>query len=95
MFTPGNNYTKLTNGLYGEIKGVELPFPGFPSSDVDICKLGVTCPTTANKQVTEKLSLTVSTSFPKITLTGEWKISGSTTGGLSIVACVEIPLQLT
>ena len=59
-------FTSLHNKVYGEIGGIDIPFPGYPDSMVDICKLGVSCPTAAGKTYTEKVELPVATSDPGV-----------------------------
>ena len=52
--------------MYGEIGGIDVPFPGFPDGMKDICKLGVSCPTKAGGTNTEKVILPVKTSDPSV-----------------------------
>ena len=52
--------------MYGEIGGIDVPFPGYPADQVDICTLGVTCPTEAGGSYTEKATIPVKSSDPSV-----------------------------
>lgn len=90
-FTTAKAFSNLSNKLYGEIGGVDVPFPGYPSDQVDACKLGVTCPTTAGGSSSEKITLPVKSSDPAITLVAKWEFLSDKT----MVGCVEVPLKLS
>ena len=55
---------KLTSVVHGVIGRIKVPFP-LPNPDG--CKnSGLTCPLAANKQVTFKASIPVSTTYPSV-----------------------------
>lgn len=56
----------LQNKVYGEIAGIDVPFPGWPASETDICKLNIKCPTKAGQSYTEKVALPVAPSDPAV-----------------------------
>lgn len=58
--------TDVTNKVYGIIAGVPVPFP---LPEADACKLGVTCPISANTAVTEVVSIPISKAYPSVSLT--------------------------
>ena len=60
--------TDVVNKVYGEIGGIDVPFPGFPDSSKDACKLGVTCPVVAGTEVTEKVPVPVASSDPSVSV---------------------------
>lgn len=50
------------------IGGFEVPFPGYPADQKDVCKLGATCPTTVGGSYTEKVTLPVASNDPSVSL---------------------------
>ncbi len=56
----------MNNKVYGVIARISVPFPGYPASQVDMCDLGVTCPTKAGTAYTEKVMLPVASSDPAV-----------------------------
>lgn len=89
-FTASKAFSTIQNKVYGEIAGVDVPFPGWPADQTDVCKLGVKCPTKAGQSYTEKVLLPVATSDPPITLVAKWKL----TDGSNTLGCLEVPLKI-
>ena len=61
--------TDIQNGVYGHIAGIDVPFPGFPASQVDVCsllKVGGPCPFKKATTYVEAVVLPVSSSFPSV-----------------------------
>lgn len=59
-------FSVINNDVYGEISGIAVKFPGYPESQVAVCKLGVACPTTAGGSYTEKVVLPVEGNDPTV-----------------------------
>ena len=55
----------ITNKVYGVIKGIPVPFP---LSEADACKLGVSCPVSANTDVNEKAIFIILKEYPSVSL---------------------------
>lgn len=56
----------MQNKVYGELGPLTVLFPGYPQDQVDVCKLGVKCPTKAKGSYTEMVGLPVAPSDPKV-----------------------------
>ncbi len=61
-------FDSLSNKVFGEISKFDIAFPDYPSDKVDVCNLGVTCPTTAGSDCKEVVGLPIATSFPAVGL---------------------------
>jgi len=57
-------YSNISNNLVGYIKSQELKLPGF--NQVNACTLGKVCPTVANQNTTETVSITVPSDLPPV-----------------------------